>query len=235
MFRGSTVFDIKRFMIVTIHQPDFLPWLGFFDRWQKSDVYIVLDDVQFLRRGWHHRDKIKTKDGVKWLTVPVLKKGRYHQLIRDVKIDNATNWQTKHLRTIEASYEKAPNFEWCFEEIEDIYKKNHALLMDLNMELLSWAADFFDITTPLVFASQYRLQSFSTQRLVELVKLVGGHCYMTGLGAKGYLDETLFEAEGIQVVWQDYTPPVHEQLHGSFVPMLSCLDFIMMRNDRTST
>lgn len=221
-------------MIVTIHQPDFLPWLGFFDRWQKSDLYIVLDDVQFLRRGWHHRDKIKTKDGVKWLTVPVLKKGRYQQLIREVQIDNSIDWRGKHLRTIQSNYTKSPNFDCYFQQIEKIYKKKHTLLIDLNMDLLRFVADSFDIVTPVAFASDHHLQSSSTQKLVDLVKSVDGDCYITGLGAKEYLDETLFSVQGIQVVWQEYTHPIYEQLHGPFIPMLSCLDFLMMRNKHES-
>ena len=149
-------------MIVTIHQPDFLPWLGFFDRWQKSDLYIVLDDVQFLRRGWQHRDKIKTKEGAAWLTVPVIKKGKHDQLIRDVKIDNGTNWRYKHLKTIESNYSKAPNFEDCFKRIKEIYDKKHLFLIDLNMDILQWVDIELRITTPYVFASAYDVKSIST-------------------------------------------------------------------------
>ena len=98
-------------MIVTIHQPDFLPWLGFFDRWEKSDLYIVLDDVQFIRRGWQHRDKIKTSQGIKWLTVPVIKKNKYFQKINEVKINNSIDWRKNHLNIIEESYRKADNLD----------------------------------------------------------------------------------------------------------------------------
>ena len=91
-------------MIVAIHQPDFLPWLGFFDRWQKSDLHIVLDDVQFLRRGWHNRDKVKVPGGVAWLTVPILKKGRYGQPLQETLIDNSRPWRRKHLGMIRDSY-----------------------------------------------------------------------------------------------------------------------------------
>lgn len=215
-------------MIVTIHQPDFLPWLGFFDRWQSSDLYIILDDVQFLRRGWHHRDKIKTKDGVKWLTVPVFKKGQYYQLIREVRIDHTTNWRDKHLKTIEANYKHAPNFEECFKRIAAIYRKKHRFLRDLNIELLNTVAEWLGIMTPTVLASEYDVQSTSTQKLVTLVKSVGGTCYLTGLGSKDYLDESLFHKENIEVRWQEYRHPVYKQFYGEFVPMLSCLDYLMM-------
>lgn len=216
-------------MVVTIHQPDFLPWLGFFDRWVKSDLYIVLDDVQFLRRGWHNRDKIKTKDGVKWLTVPVVRKGRGDQIIRDVKIDYGSNWHQKHLGTIEANYKKAPHFDACFETVCQIYSKKQSFLFDLNMDLLRFVGDELGITSPLVFASDYNIGSAGSRRLLDLVKAVSGSAYLTGEGSKAYLNETLFSREKIQVVWQEFEHPVYRQLHGRFVPMLSVLDFLMMR------
>lgn len=218
-------------MIVTIHQPDFLPWLGFFDRWHKSDLYIVLDDVQFLRRGWHHRDKIKTKSGAKWFTVPVIKKGQYQQSIREVKIDNGSNWRHKHLKTIESNYKKAPNFEDCFEKIKEIYDKRHLFLIDLNMDLLQWVAIELGITTPTVFTSEYHVKSTSTQRLVDLVKLVDGDGYLTGQGSKDYLDESPFSKENIKVIWQKFQHPVYGHLHGEFIPRLSCLDYLMMETN----
>lgn len=215
--------------IVTIHQPDFLPWRGFFDRWGKSDLYIVLDDVQFLRRGWHHRDKIKTKDGVKWLTIPIKKKGKYDQLILEVEIDYSTDWQAKHLKTIEVNYKKAPNFEYYFDKLKSIYVKKHDLLIDLNMDLLIFVAEELGIDTPAVFASSYNVNSNSTERLIELVKAVGGNEYLTGTGSKGYLNEKLFQRKGIRVVWQNYEETFYKQLHEDFVPHLSGLDYLMMK------
>lgn len=220
-------------MIATIHQPDFLPWLGFFDRWQKSDLYIILDDVQFLRRGWNHRDKIKTRNGTNWLTVPVLKKGNYNQLIRDVKIDNGTNWRYKHLKTLEANYKKAQNFEYCFKKIKKIYDEKNSFLIDLNLSLLHFVTAELGITTPTVFASDSKITSTSTLRLIDLVKAVDGTDYLAGLGSKDYLDESLFKKENIKVAWQEFNHPVYSQLHGEFIPMLSSLDYLMMRASDT--
>lgn len=216
-------------MIITIHQPDFLPWLGFFDRWKKSDLYIILDDVQFLRRGWHHRDRIKTSQGPMWLTVPVQKKGNYNQLIRDVKIDNTIPWRDKHLRTLEMHYGKAPNFHYCFKSLQEIYAHEHISLIDLNMDLLRFLGAAFTIGTPVVFSSDYATPTNSSQKLVDLVKRAGGSYYLTGLGAKEYLDEGLFEQEQIKVIWQKFQHPVYPQLHGDFVPMLSSIDYLMMQ------
>ena len=217
-------------MIVSIHQPDFLPWLGFFDRWEKSDVYIVLDDVQFLRRGWHHRDKLKTHNGVIWLTIPVKKKGLYHQTIKEVKIDNQSDWVRKHLNTIKIAYEGASSFDKIYSKIKEIYKKNHSFLIDLNMDLLRFVASELRINTPIALASDFSIQSSSTQRLVDLVKSVHGSIYITGLGSKNYLDESLFKKESVKVLWHEFEHPVYHQFHGEFIPMLSSLDYLMMRN-----
>jgi hypothetical protein len=216
--------------MVTIHQPDFMPWLGFFDRWAKSDLYVVLDDVQFLRRGWHHRDKIKTPQGPAWLTVPVKNKGRYEQQIREVEIDNDSNWRRKHLSTIQNAYSKAPKFDRLFPKIEAVYLKNHKKLVDFNLDILLVLAAEFGIKTPFAPASDFQAKGQKSERLVNLVKLNKGSRYLTGKGARSYLDEDLFAAEGLEVIWQDFEHPVYPQLHGEFQPGLSALDYLMCRN-----
>ncbi len=189
-------------MKVTIHQPDFLPWIGFFHRWAQSDLYIILDDVQFIDDGWQHRDKINTPNGVIWLTVPVIKKGMGPQLIKDVKINHTQNWQRKHLATIKQSYGKSLNFDHYFDKLKEIYDKNHKYLIDLNIDLLELAAKELGITVPKVFSSEYKTQTKGTQRLVDLVIAVGGTTYITGTGSKDYLQTELFEQENISVVFQ---------------------------------
>ncbi len=226
MLRNRPVSNITP-MRVTIHQPDFMPWLGFFDRWRTSDVYIVLDDVQFLRRGWHHRDKIKTTAGPAWLTVPVRQKGRYEQPIREVLLDGDT-WKRKHLAAIRAAYGRAPRFGAVFTELEALYARSHARLMELNLDLLRWFARHFGIATPMMLASTCAAQHRGTARLVELCQHHGASVYLTGTGSRAYLEEALFTAHGMRVEWQQFEHPVYPQLHGDFVPGLSALDALMM-------
>ena len=190
-----------------------------------------MDDVQFLRRGWHHRDKIKTPQGVNWLTVPVKKKGHYHQQIREVEIDNQSDWRRRHLSTVQVSYSKAPNFQRVYGELEGIYLREHTNLIDLNLDLLHFAASALSIETPIVFASDYKVSSSSSHRLSDLVKAVGGTVYLTGTGSEDYLDEIPFSDSGIKVVWQRFEHPVYPQLHGAFEPMLSVLDYLMMADN----
>ena len=215
-------------MIATIHQPDFLPWLGFFERWKHSDLFIVLDDVQFLRQGWHNRDKIKTINGVKWITVPVLKKGAYYQEIKDVEIDNSHNWRNKHLKLIHASYKKASNFEHIFFQLSKIYMKNYNKLIDLNMDLLRFCASEFKINTPVVFASNFNIKATGNYKLIELLKKLKNKKYLTGTGSRAYLNETLFNKENIEVCWQEFIHPVYNQLHAEFVENISAIDYLMM-------
>lgn len=216
-------------MRVTIHQPDFLPWLGFFDRYSRSDLYIVLDDVQFIRRGWHHRDKIKTSGGSRWLTVPVLKKGNYHQYIKDVKIDYSVDWTRQHLNTLKNNYGKSPNFAILIENVASIYDKKYPFLIDLNLNLISFVAELLAIDTPIRLSSDFHVTSSASERLLELVLAAGGSHYITGTGSRSYLDEKLFKSNNIDVIWQNYNHPVYYQHYGNFVPNLSVIDYLMMR------
>ncbi|MEW5772140.1 MAG: WbqC family protein [Thermodesulfobacteriota bacterium] len=221
-------------MRVTVHQPDFMPWLGFFARWRDSDLYVVLDDVQFLRRGWHHRDRIMTAAGPAWLTVPVRKSGRFNQDIRDVEVENGP-WRRKHLAAIAAAYARSPRFAEIFPLLEEVYGRDHARLMDLNLDILRLFARLLGITTPLTMASQHGLAETGTARLVRLCALHGADAYLTGMGSRDYLDEALFTACGIRVEWQEFRPAPYPQLHGAFVPCLSTLDFLMMARDALSS
>jgi hypothetical protein len=219
-------------MIVTIHQPDFLPWLGFFERWRQSDLLILLDDVQFLRRGWHHRDQVKTTNGVTWLTVPTRKKGKYDQRINEVAIDNTQNWRRKHLRLIKSSYMHAPYFKTIFSELSQLYSEKHENLMDLNWDMLEWSRKRLDIRTTVQHASVFHITASKTQRIVELCRAVGADTYLTGMGAKDYLEKSQFETHGIEVMWHSFDHPVYPQLHGHFQPNLSVLDYLMMEGGR---
>jgi hypothetical protein len=148
-------------------------------------------------------------------------------LIRDVQIDNSTDWKSKHLRTIETGYKKAANFEHCFSALHAIYSKNHRLLIELNMDLLAFIAGELGIETPTEFSSTYSITTSSSQRLVDIVKACNGAGYLTGTGARDYLDVSLFEKENIRVIWQEFEHPVYNQNSDMFVPMLSSLDYLM--------
>ena len=218
--------------VVCVHQPDFAPWLGFFDRLLASDIYVVFDNVQYVRRGWHHRDKIKTANGTAWLTLPIVKKGKYEQLIRDTEIDMSQAWQRKHLGTLRGAYGKAPHFETVHADIERIYTESGPRLMDLNMALIRHFLDVLRIDVEIVFASDLGVGGTKNDLLVSIVEACGGSTYLTGTGSRSYLDEDLFAAHGIDVAWQTFSHPRHAQLHGDFAEGLSALDGLFNCSDQ---
>lgn len=210
--------------VACIHQPDFAPWLGFFDRLLDCDVFVVLDSVQFARRGWTHRDRIKTAQGAQWLTVPVVKKGRFDQAIREVEIDDARDWRTRHLATLATAYARAPFRDPVLTRLAAIYRSGHERLVDLNMAVLGWLMEALEITVEIRLASEMGATGAKSDLLVELCRRIGADVYLSGLGASDYLDEAAFAAAGIRVRWQDFRHPVYPQQHGPFIPMLSALD-----------
>jgi len=213
--------------IIVIHQPDFIPWIGFFDRLIKCDIFVALDDVQYIRRGWHHRDKIKSNSGSIWLTVPVKKKGHYDQLINEVEIDYSQNWISKHLKTLQHSYGKAKYFSKIFPKIEEIYLNNYKLLIDFNIAFIMLIINLFNIKVDMIFSSSLGCAGEKTDLLIDIVKKVGGNIYLSGLGSKSYLIENRFTNENLGLQWQDYKHPIYPQLHGqNFIPKLSALDYL---------
>lgn len=219
--------------VVVIHQPDFAPWLGFFHRLAACDCFVVLDDVQFLRRGWHHRDRLKAPGGPVWLTVPVVKKDRFDQQIREAEIQQSVAWRRKHLGFFRTAYGKAPHFETLFPALETVYAKSHRFLIDFNMDVLRLMLDMFGISVPIRVSSQFETSREATRRLIDLVRAVEGTVYLTGTGSRSYLDEAAVHAGGIDLRWQDFAMTPYPQLHGGdFLPGLSALDYLFNCADR---
>lgn len=209
---------------VCIHQPDFVPYLGFFHRLLLSDQFILLDDAQFIKGGWQNRDQIKSRSGPVWLTLSIVRK--FPQVINEVRLADGEQWIENNLNLIRDCYAKARCFDEIYPRIELAYRRGHERMVDLNLAMLELAFDYFDINMPVTYASDYALKTKSTQRLVELVGLFGGSTYLTGTGSRDYLDESLFQQAGIRVEWQRFKHPVYPQLYGDFQPMLSCLDVL---------
>lgn len=210
---------------VCIHQPDFVPYLGFFHRLLTSQVYVVLDDVQFIRRGWHHRDKIKTRKGEAWLSLSI-QKDDFHQIIRNTRLSPGGEWIEENLNLIRENYLHAPHFGAAFADVERIYRAGHEKMIDLNMEFLRYFFDLFEIQAKTLFASDLQAPGKSTQKLVHLVQAAGGDCYLSGTGARDYLEEHAFQKAGIALEWQEFRHPVYPQQFGDFIPGLSCLDLL---------
>lgn len=212
---------------VVIHQPDFLPYLGFFHRFLLADLWVVLDDAQFLTGGsksWHNRDKIKTPQGERWLTVGV-KKTPLDTMINEAFLAD-DGWEKKNLNLLAENYRKAPFFREVFPAVERLYAHDCVKLIDFNMRSIEMLMEMLDIRIKTIFASTLKALGKKTERLVDICKKVEATTYLTGVGSRDYLQESLFETEGMKVVWQDFKHPVYPQLHGEFVPYLSGVDIL---------
>lgn len=213
-------------MRVSIHQPHYLPWLRYFEKIARCDVFILLDDTQYEKNGWQNRNKLKTATGETLVTVPVQVPlgGR----ICDAKISGPPAWPHKHWKTIEQNYSKAPHFGACADLLRRFYEIPWTHLSTLNRAMLSAFLQMLGIVTPVVAASELHVPGGATERLVELVRSVGGTRYYTGAFAlDAYLEPALFAEAGIALEIQHWQCPIYPQLHGSFVPDLSIVDLLM--------
>jgi len=212
-------------MVVAIHQPNFLPWMGYFYKMAKCDIFIFLDNVQFSKNSFQNRVKIKTPQGAQWLTVPV--HFRFGQLTYEVQIDNQTNWREKHLKTFEMNYKRAPFFDEVYFLLKDIYlKAKWTSLVDFNIELIMKICGYLDIKPQIMKASSLGVDGKATELLIGLIKKVGGKIYLSGTGGMKYQDEERFKEEGIELIYSDFVHPIYPQLWGDFVEGLSIIDLL---------
>ena len=221
-------------MKIAIHQPHYLPWLGYVAKWAAADHFIVLDTVQYEKNGWQNRNRIKTKDGPRWLTVPV--HARLATAIRDVMIDTAQPWRARHLRALEQAYGKAPHFARHHGSLQAFYARPWDRLATLAAASAEWLARAFGVQAPVTLASDLaiapaRPEGDATARLVALCRAVGADTYLAGRDGAAYVDLAQFRAAGIAVEAQRYDHPVYAQLHGEFVPLLSALDLLLTHGD----
>lgn len=213
---------------VVIHQPDFAPYLGFFHRFLHADLYIVLDHVQFVTntgRSWTHRDKIRTATGEKWLTLGV-KKPRLGTPIDQVELLPDASWIAGNLALLRENYRKAAGWGEVMPVVEELYQDMPRTLRAFNMRWIERLADILDVRIPFVFSSTLQPQGQKNELLIGLLKKVEATHYLSGLGARAYMDTQSFTQAGIEVVWQQFEHPVYPQQYEPFIPYLSVLDVL---------
>jgi hypothetical protein len=214
-------------MIVTIHQPEHLPWLGFFDKMRQADVFVLLDTTQFAKDDFQNRNRIKTQNGPAWLSVPVFKKGRSEQLIIDAEICNDRNWRNRCWSLILQSYREAPCFEAYAPFFKELYAQKWSSLAALNETIIRGLKDQLGLGTELVKASELEVYTRgSTEVNLTICQELGADIYLSGKYGKDYLDETRFAEQGIDVRYQDFEHPVYPQLWGDFLPRMSSIDLL---------
>lgn len=220
--------------VVSAHQPNFLPYLGFFDKMLQSDVFVIRDEVQFVERDYHHRNRIRIDSPpgedpqCKWIRVPVVKEQADLKDIRiksDVK-DKNVPWNIFMLRQIKSTYEKAPYFAKYFADLDLILRIQTERLIELNVAIISWLQSCFSIDTKVVYASElnYGKTGDPTADLVKIAEAVDANVYLSGSGGRAYLNQALFDARGVEVRFQSFDHPVYPQQYGGFVPNLAAID-----------
>ena len=213
-------------MILSLHQPQYLPYLGYFDKIAKSDCFVFLDCVQYKKREFQNRNKIRTKDGWIWLTVPVISKNKSSQQINEVLINNSVSWQKKHLKSIICYYRNAKYFNEYIGFFEEIYNKKFERLIDINLTIIYYLLEQFSIKTKIFFESSLSISTKKTQRIIDICKKLNADTYLSGIGGKDYLDEELFKKENIKLIYQDFKHPVYRQCYEPFIPYMSAIDFL---------
>jgi hypothetical protein len=213
---------------VVIHQPDFLPHLAFFHRLVNADLFVLLDTAQYVdgtSRSWTNRDKIKTPQGEKWLTVSVNRAPR-DTPINQIMLSDVVDWRAGNLDLIRRNYGNAACFNQIFPYLEELYSWPCRKLVEFNVKSIEMLQGLFDISIQMLLAGTLDPRGRRNELLVDILKKVGGTYYLSGVGARSYFDPAPFQAAGIEVLWQDFKHPGYPQLYGPFVPYLSSIDLL---------
>ncbi len=218
-------------MRIAIHQPQFLPWLGYLDKIDQADCFVILDNVQFKKNEWQNRNRIRTAQGWQWVTVPVLHD--FGQRIQDIRINQTVKWQSKHLHAFHTNYGRQPYFQQYVSALEDLYHQPWTALVDLNVAVLCWVIEKMGISTPMKIASDMVLREDPTDRLIDICQNLGGTSYLAGPGAFQYMDLDKFEQSGVDIEFQNFVHPDYEQAYQPFVPTMSAVDLLFTHGPKS--
>ena len=212
-------------MIVAVHQPQYLPWLGYFDKIRQADIFCYLDNVQYKKNDWQNRNRIKTSQGWQWITVPV--HYQFPEKICEVKMNPKVKWQKKHLQALITNFRRSPFFENFINIYEQIYSKDWEYLADLNIYFVERLKDALGLSQkPAIKSSQLELRKDPTDRLIDICKAVKADTYMSGQDGVKYMDLERFKENSIKVVIQDFKHPVYPQLFNDFQSHMSIVDLL---------
>ena len=214
-------------MLVSINQPAFLPWLGYFHRIMLSDVHVVLDHVQFEKNSYTNRNKIYTKNGPLWITVPVKTSGKFNNLsINSIEIENKQNWKKKILSSVQQNYSKSKYFKEYFPALESIISKDYFLLNDLIKDLTKFLFSELEIDTSIYYSSEMKLVGKKNDLIIEILSQLNSTEYLSGPLGRNYIEPRDFEELGIELKYHDYNHPIYNQMNTEFLPYLSIIDLI---------
>lgn len=213
-------------MILTAHQPVYLPWLGLFHKIALAETFCLFEEVQYLKRDWNNRNKIKTANGVIWLTVPVHTKGHRQKTIKEIEINNTLRWKEKHWKSIRLAYCKSQYWKEYADFFEDMYKRDWIYLARLAEYQICNILKFLGISVMFTRDSQHNFTGKSSTLVLSMCKDLGASTYIFGAMGNDYAQQNSFDKAGIKLHFQDYHHPVYPQLYGDFVSHLSIIDLL---------
>ena len=225
-------------------QPLYLPWAGMFDMMDQCDLLIFSDDVQFVKGSWQCRNRIKTPDGVKWVSVSVDRTVPSTTLIKDIRVKHEVEWIKRNLSQIKEAYRKAPYFQPLFKDLTEILERKDTHLETISVTLIKYLAAQLGIYTPCMRASELGIQARGAERKVRVCKAVGATECLDGASGRELYDTDFFFQHGIRLFFHEYEHPVYSQLYGEFVSHLSVIDLLfnegpnardILRSGRTSS
>lgn len=216
-------------MIITGHQPNYLPYLGFFHKISLAETFVLVDTVQYVKRGpfgWINRNKIRTSQGGQWLTVPVLSRGKFGQKIIDTMIDNSKPWPHQHGRAISLSYQKAPYFKDHQDFFHEVYQKKWEKLADLSETIIRYLINALGIKVNITRTSLIGAEGKGDDLIIDICKKLGADTYVHGKHGKDYIDPQKFADNHIKCIYQEFQHPVYRQLYEPFIPRMSVIDLL---------
>lgn len=220
-------------MRLVIHQPNFLPYVGFFHKLSLADTFVMMDNTQYDKK-FTNRNKIKIPDGWSWLTVPINKE---HKFLPNklVEINNKENWKEMHWKKITRSYTNSKFFKKNYKSFfEEVYNKEWKFLFELNSELLRQIIDWLGLKIQIIKESELNINGNSTERLVNVCKELGAETYVSGVGGKEYMNEKLFQKNNIKIEYQKFQCPTYTQIFGGdFIPNLSIIDLLFNNGSKS--
>ena len=222
-------------MIISIQQPEYFPWLGFFDKLLQVDKVVFLDNVQFKKRYFENRNRIRVKNGACWIRTPVVSKGRFRQLIMNVEIDNTQAWQRKLTETIRHSYSKTKYWKAGGEDLcQLIESKPYTHLVDFNFAVIFFIMKKLGIGCDYLLASSIGTTSSGSDLILEICKKIKARVYLSGRDGRKYLHEGPFKKAGIEIIYHDFVHPVYHQHHaGAFMPAMSVIDLFFNHGQKS--
>ena len=213
-------------MILTAHQPCYLPWLGLFHKIAQADRYISFNQVQYQAKDWNNRNRIKTSQGPAWLSVPVLRKGRLDSSFENILINNNVNWGRKHWNSLKLNYSKAPHFKKYADYFEDVFSRDWVLLSSLNESMLQWFLDTLSLNIKVESAGDFNFAGQKNDLVLDMCKKMGATTYIFGSKGKEYADVNAFKNNDINVIFDQYNHPEYPQKYGGFTSHLSIVDLL---------